>query len=50
MLPWFLRLVWCIFFRWRRDSFLEAVGYENASYGNSAERERNIEAGLGREN
>lgn len=49
MLRWSLRLFWCSF-RWRRNSFLEAVGYDNASYGNSAERERNVEAGLGREN
>lgn len=36
--PWFLRLIRCGF-RWRRHSLFEAVGYEDASYGNSAEGE-----------
>jgi hypothetical protein len=47
--PWFLRLLGCGF-RWRRYSFLEAVGYEDASYGNSANGERNIEASFRWEN
>lgn len=49
MFPWFLRPMWYSF-RWRRHNFLEAVGYENASYSNGAESERNIETGPGREN
>ena len=54
MLPWFLRLIRCGFrwrrHRWRRHSLLEAVGYEDASYGNSAKGERDIEASFRWEN
>jgi hypothetical protein len=42
-----LRRVWCGF----RGSIgsLKTVGYENASYGHSAERKRKVETGFGRE-
>lgn len=42
------RRCWCGF-RGRRHGLLKMVGYENASYGHSADRKRDIEAGFGRE-
>jgi len=35
-------------FRGRWHGFLEVIGYEDAGYGNSTERKRNIEADFGR--
>jgi len=42
------RRIWCGFLG-RRHGILKTVGYENASYGHSAERKGNIEAGFRRE-
>jgi len=42
-----LRRVWCGFLG-RRYGLLKTVGYEDASYGHSAERKRNIETDFGR--
>ena len=39
---------YCVF--WRGHSPLKAVGYEDAGYGNSAHRKRDLKAGFGREN
>ena len=42
------RRIWCGFLG-RRHGILKTVGYENASYGHSAERKGNVEAGFRRE-
>ena len=43
------RGVFSIVFFWRGNSLLKAVGYENAGYGNSAHRKRDLKAGFGGE-